>query len=113
MKGVESLGHPSAITVTIDDQFIRQLVEEKVKSALDESGTGSWWDLKRLEAETCRKRDWLIENILLNPEFKEEMSEISNGRESGRWMFRAKEMQAFLDRHFHYLNRRASQKTIA
>ncbi|MED1947033.1 MULTISPECIES: DUF771 domain-containing protein [Brevibacillus] len=103
----------SAIRVTIDDQYIYQLVEEKVKSVLNDNGVGCWWDLKRLEAETCRKRDWLIENILLNPEFKEEMAEISNGRESGRWMFRAKEMQTFLDRHFHYLNRRASQRTIA
>ncbi|GEC92689.1 DUF771 domain-containing protein [Brevibacillus brevis] len=101
------------ITVSIDEQFIRNLVEEKIRSVLNDSEMGCWWDLKRLEVETCRKRDWLIENILLNPEFKEEMAEISNGRESGRWMFRAKEMQAFLDRHFHYLNRRASQKTSA
>lgn len=103
----------SAIQVTIDEKFIRQLVEEKVQIALKESDIGCWWDLKRLEAETCRKRDWLIENILLNPEFKKEMAEISNGRESGRWMFRAAEMQKFLDRHFHYLNRSTLQKTIA
>ncbi|MEJ8546597.1 DUF771 domain-containing protein [Brevibacillus borstelensis] len=94
----------SAIQVIVDEQYIRELVKENVKNALEDSGIGCWWDLKRLEAETCRKRDWLIENILLNPNFKEEMTLISNGRESSRWMFRAEEMRKFLDQHFHYLN---------
>lgn len=102
-----------AINITVDEEYIRELVEEKVKNIIKDSGLGCWWDLKRLEMETCRKRDWLIENILLNPDFKEEMAQISNGRESGRWMFRAAEMQAFLDRHFHNLNRSASHRTIA
>jgi phage pi2 protein 07 len=104
----------SAIQVSIDEKFIRQLVEENVRLALEESDIGCWWDLKRLEAETCRKRDWLIENILLNPKFKNEMSIISNKREGGRWMFKAVEMRSFLDQHFHFLNsQRRAQKTTA
>ncbi|MNW61973.1 hypothetical protein D3C74_400700 [compost metagenome] len=65
--------------------------------------------MKRLEIETCRKRDWLLENILLNPNFKKEMSQITNGCDGGRWMIRGPEMKLFLDKHFHSLNRRNTE----
>ncbi|MCY9764806.1 DUF771 domain-containing protein [Paenibacillus alvei] len=90
--------------VVVDQEYVKQLAKEEVKRLIVESGEGTWWDLKRLEVETCRKRDWLIENILLNPRFKDEMKLISNGRESGRWMVRAAPMRMFLDKHFHELN---------
>ncbi|MGG1649697.1 DUF771 domain-containing protein [Paenibacillus sp. NRS-1780] len=67
--------------------------------------------MKRLEMETCRKRDWLLENVLLNPNFKEEMSRITNSCEGGRWMIRGSEMKSFLDKHFHYLNRPQKRST--
>lgn len=93
------------IKLVIDQEFVRQLAEEEIKRLLNGVGEGSWWDMKRLENETCRKRDWLISNILLNPQFKLEMQSISNGCEGGRWIFKAPEMKSFLDSHFHFLNR--------
>ncbi|MCP3806456.1 DUF771 domain-containing protein [Paenibacillus sp. Lou8.1] len=94
-----------AFKVVVDPEFIYQLVEKEIKKALEGFESGSWWDMKRLEFETCRKRDWLLENILLNPNYKQEMSQITNGCEGGRWMIRAQEMKAFLDKYFHHLNR--------
>jgi len=91
--------------IIVDDQLVKELAKEEIKKMLQGQGEGIWWDLKRLEVETCRKRDWLLEKIILNPRYKEEMSYISNGREGGRWMFRAADMKAFLDRNFHELNR--------
>ncbi|MDN4069235.1 DUF771 domain-containing protein [Paenibacillus vini] len=96
----------SPLKITIDDQMIMNLARDEIRRILAESGEGAWWDMKRLEAETCRKRDWLIENILLNPVFREEMKLISNDREGGRWIFKGAEMRAFLDKHFHHLNRK-------
>ncbi|WP_249723392.1 DUF771 domain-containing protein [Paenibacillus dendritiformis] len=90
--------------VIVDQEFVQRLAKEEVKRLVEETGAGTWWDLKRLEAETCRKRDWLIDNILLNPRFKAEMKLISNGCDNGRWMFRAAGMRAFLDKHFQELN---------
>ncbi|UNL94043.1 DUF771 domain-containing protein [Paenibacillus polymyxa] len=94
-----------AFKVVVDQEFIRQLAEKEIKKMLAGFECGSWWDMKRLEIETCRKRDWLLENILLNPNFKQEMTQITNGCDGGRWMIRAPEMKFFLDKHFHYLNR--------
>ncbi|QWU15710.1 protein of unknown function [Paenibacillus sophorae] len=91
--------------IIIDPKYIRQLIEDETRRLLQDKGPGMWWDLKRLEAETCRKRDWLLENVLLNPAFKEQMQFITNNCEGGRWMFRGLEMQRFLDEHFHDLNR--------
>ncbi|ETT61871.1 hypothetical protein BSK66_25950 [Paenibacillus odorifer] len=93
------------IQLVIDPEYVRQLAEAEVKRIMQNSNHGSWWDMKRLEVETCRKRDWLISNILLNPQFKLEMQSISNGCEGGRWIFKAPEMKLFLDNHFHFLNR--------
>lgn len=93
------------LKIIINDEFLKEFARQEVKKILWEDQHGTWWDMKRLEAETCRKRDWLIENILLNPKFREEMKVISNNREGGRWMFRAAEMRKLLNEHFHYLNR--------
>ncbi|MBY0202000.1 DUF771 domain-containing protein [Paenibacillus cucumis (ex Kampfer et al. 2016)] len=93
------------VKISIDEKMLNELTKEEIRKKLDQQPDRCWWDMKRLELETCRKRDWIIENILLNPNFKEEMKLISNGREGGRWMFRGEEMRRFLDRNFHYLNR--------
>lgn len=97
------------IQVVIDPDYVRQLAEAEVKRQMQESNSGIWWDMKRLESETCRKRDWLIANILLNPAFKQEMRLCSNGGEGGRWMFRASEMSKFLDKNFEALNKSRSK----
>ncbi|MDH6673190.1 phage pi2 protein 07 [Paenibacillus sp. LBL] len=103
---------PSAtVQVIVDHEFVRKLAKEEMGKILDEAGT--WWDMKRLEHETCRKRDWLISNVLLNPKFKLEMEEITNGCEGGRWMFRAILMKDFLDKHFHHLNRSVKSGKIS
>lgn len=100
------MGNPAIIQIHMDEKVIKEFAKDEVKRIVLESISKScWWDMKRLEMETCRKRDWLIENILLNPYFREEMKQISNGREGGRWMFRGEEMRIFLDRNFHHLNR--------
>ncbi|AZS17413.1 DUF771 domain-containing protein [Paenibacillus lutimineralis] len=100
------MSNESILQVIVDEQYLRQLAKEHIAKILSESQIGCWWDMKRLETETCRKRDWLISNILLNPIYREEMKVITNDCEDGRWKFKAKEMQLFLDKHFHELNRR-------
>ncbi|QDX91422.1 DUF771 domain-containing protein [Brevibacterium sp. JNUCC-42] len=92
------------LTVQIDETYVKELTKLEIQKILKESRSGCWWDLKRLEMETCRKRDWLIEKILLNPKFKRDMATISNSKDSGRWMFKAEDMRVFLNKNFHYLN---------
>ncbi|MMZ48241.1 hypothetical protein D1872_99070 [compost metagenome] len=99
------------VQVIVDKEYVRQMAERELKLIFKDIGEGTWWDMKRLEVETCRKRDWLLENVLLNPTFKEEMSLITNNCDGGRWMIRAKEMKVFLDKHFHYLNRTKNRST--
>lgn len=97
------------IQVMIDQDFVRRLAEAEVKRLVQDVEPGAWWDMKRLEAETCRKRDWLIANILLNPVYQQDMKGISNGGEGGRWMFKASGMRKFLDTHFENLNSHPSK----
>lgn len=93
------------LKITINDSFLKEIARQEIRKILCRDEYGVWWNMKRLEEETCRKRDWLLDNILLNPRFREEMSLITNNCEGGRWMFKAKEMQSFLDKNFHHLNR--------
>lgn len=95
----------SMFKIIIDETLLREITREEVGKLLKDSIEGTWWDMKRLELETSRKRDWLIGNILLNPLFKEEMNFITNGCEGGRWLIRASEMKSFLNANFHLLNR--------
>ncbi|MEI7027575.1 DUF771 domain-containing protein [Paenibacillus sp. y28] len=105
--GGKELQTSPIVKLVVDESLIRELAKQEIQRILAGTGEGSWWDLKRLEFETCRKRDWLLENILLNPDYKQEMAYITNGCEGGRWMFRAAAMRKFLDENFAALNRRA------
>lgn len=93
------------LKVIVDEVLLWKLAKEEMRKHLERIyKSGTWWGLKHLEPETCCKRDWFIGNILLNPKFKKEMKIIFNGRENGRWMFRATTMKEFLDGHFQELN---------
>lgn len=104
-KGGHTLETVPLVKIIIDEKLVRDLTQIEVAKLLQGAGEGSWWNMKRLESETCRKRDWLLDNILLNPKYREEMNLITNNCEGGRWMFKAKEMRCFLDKNFHHLNR--------
>ncbi|WP_322924591.1 DUF771 domain-containing protein [Paenibacillus campi] len=96
----------SPLQISIDPDFLRILVNEEIKKISETNiDIGTWWDLERLERETCRKRDWLKKNILLNPNFREQMKLISNECRDGRWLFRGKEMKFFLEEHFEQINK--------
>ncbi|MCI0766157.1 DUF771 domain-containing protein [Bacillus sp. TL12] len=100
----------AVVNVAIDEEYVRNLAEQKVQSILEGMGIGTWWNMERLKLETNRKYDWIAENILFNPRFQNEMKEISNNKSSGRWMFKAKEMREFLEQNFHYLNGRGNNQ---
>lgn len=97
---------PQAVQVIVDEQYIKKIAEEQIQQILKNSKIGCWWDMKRLEHETCRKRDWLLNNILENPLYKDEMAKITNQCDGGRWLIRADLMSQFLKDNFHNLNRR-------
>jgi len=100
------LNSSAAIKIVVDDQYVKEIARQQIDAILSDSSIGTWWDMKRLENETCRKRDWLIEKILLNPKYRTEMIIITNMCEGGRWIFKATEMRKFLDENFHDLNKR-------
>ncbi|MCG7410598.1 DUF771 domain-containing protein [Paenibacillus sp. ACRRX] len=99
------------VQVIVDEDYIQQVATEQIRRILKELEIGCWWDLKRLEAETCRKRVWLLDNILLNPVYKKEMSTITNLCDGGRWIIRGDLMSKFLKDNFHELNQSRKKKT--
>jgi phage pi2 protein 07 len=65
-----------------------------------------WWNMKDLEEATGYKEDWLKENILLQPRFKNFL-DLDNGgfvyypeKRGQKWLFIASRMQEFLEKHF-------------
>lgn len=70
---------------------------------------GVYWSMKDLENRTNKKQDWLKENVLLVPRFKENL-DVENGgfvyypKKSGeKWSFLASEMSKFLDSNFYLI----------
>lgn len=94
------------VQIVIDSAYLEALAKQEIRKAIEGETVGTWWDLKRLEQETTRKRNWLLDNILLNPEYREEMSRISNGCEGGRWLFKADGMRKFLIDNFEKLTKK-------
>ena len=60
-------------------------------------GVGTWWDMKRLQYETSRSYDWLMEYVVTDPRVQ------VFAKKNNRWLFKAKEMKAFLEKYFDEL----------
>lgn len=65
-----------------------------------------WWTMKDLEQVTGYCDDWLKENILLQPMYKQ-ILDIDHGgfvyypeKRGEKWLFVASRMQEFLETHF-------------
>lgn len=68
---------------------------------------GVYWTMKDLEVRTGRKKDWLINNILMSPRFKKKLDAKNGGfvyypeNKGCPWAFQATKMAKFLDDNFH------------
>ena len=92
------------IPIPEDQIMIRKADYEDLKS---QQIAGVWWTMKDLEKRTGRAKEWLLENILYVPKFKEKL-DVKNGGfvyypkgKGSPWSFQARKMSKFLEDHFH------------
>lgn len=99
-----------------DDKVLVNKVEwEELKR---KSLTGRWWNMKDLEHRVGRKHEWIKDNILYPPEFRE-ILDVNNGgfvyypeNQGQAWAFQATKMAEFLEEYFGEIftnNRRYSR----
>ncbi|MED2764859.1 DUF771 domain-containing protein [Bacillus thuringiensis] len=82
----------ATVQIIIDDIFLQKEVTRQVNERLVDIGVGTWWDMKRLQYETSRSYDWLMEYVVYDPRVQEFAKQKNN-----RWLFKAKEMKEFLN----------------
>ncbi|MEK4675926.1 DUF771 domain-containing protein [Bacillus sp. FSL K6-2944] len=88
----------ATVQVIIDDQYLQKEVARQVHERLVEMGIGTWWDMKRLQYETSRSYDWLMEYVVTDSRVQ-----VFAKQKNNRWLFKAKEMKAFLNQYFDEL----------
>lgn len=88
----------ATVQVIIDDQYLQKEVARQVKERLVEMGIGTWWDMKRLQYETSRSYDWLMEYVVTDSRVQ-----VFAKQKNNRWLFKAKEMKVFLNQYFDEL----------
>ncbi|MEH7151258.1 hypothetical protein CN404_08915 [Bacillus thuringiensis] len=88
----------ATVQVIIDDSYVQKEVTRQVNERLADTGVGTWWDMKRLQYETSRSYDWLMEYVVYDPRVQEFAKQKNN-----RWLFKAKEMKEFLTRFYDEL----------
>ncbi|PEJ20457.1 hypothetical protein CN675_08615 [Bacillus toyonensis] len=88
----------ATVQVIIDDRYLQKEVSRQVNERLADMGIGTWWDMKRLQYETSRSYDWLMEYVVTDSRVQ-----IFAKQKNNRWLFKAKEMKAFLDKYFDEL----------
>ncbi|CAH2465068.1 DUF771 domain-containing protein [Bacillus mycoides] len=88
----------ATVQVIIDDSYLQKEVARQVNERLADMGVGTWWDMKRLQYETSRSYDWLMEYVVTDPRVQAFAKQKNN-----RWLFKAKEMREFLDNFFDEL----------
>ncbi|HEF1854634.1 MULTISPECIES: DUF771 domain-containing protein [Bacillus] len=88
----------ATVQVIIDDSYVQKEVSRQVNERLVDMGIGTWWDMKRLQYETSRSYDWLMEYVVYDLRVQGFAKQKNN-----RWLFKAKEMKAFLEKYFDEL----------
>lgn len=96
----------AVVTFPIPEEsvLISKVEYEELK---EDSLQGRFWTMKDLEKRLNRQALWIRDNILLRPDFKEEL-DVENGgfvfyprQGTGeKWAFLASRMSEFLDKHF-------------
>ena len=56
----------ATVQIIIDDNYLQKVVRQ-VNERLVDMGVGTWWDMKRLQYETSRSYDWLMEYVVTDP----------------------------------------------
>lgn len=88
----------ATVQVIIDETYLQKEVSRQVNERLADMGVGTWWDMKRLQYETSRSYDWLMEYVVCDSRVQEFAKQKNN-----RWLFKAKEMKEFLSKFFDEL----------
>lgn|SRR3954451_5696346 len=92
------------IPIPQDSVLIRKVELEELRSR---ELRGVYWNMKDLEQRTGKKSEWLKENILFRPHFRDELDCQHGGfvfypKGKGQtWSFQASKMAVFLDKNFH------------
>ncbi|PFD35093.1 hypothetical protein CN285_24545 [Bacillus cereus] len=88
----------ATVQVIVDDSYIQKEVASQINERLADMGIGTWWDMKRLQYETSRSYDWLIEYVVTDPRVQAFAKQKNN-----RWLFDAKKMKEFLNTFYEEL----------
>lgn len=88
----------ATVQVIIDDSYVQKEVARQVNERLVDMGIGTWWDMKRLQYETSRSYDWLMEYVVCDSRVQ-----IFAKQKNSRWLFKAKEMKEFLNTFYDEL----------
>lgn len=88
----------ATVQIIIDDNYLQKEVSRQVNERLVDMGIGTWWDMKRLQYETSRSYDWLIEYVVYDLRVQGFAKQKNN-----RWLFKAKEMKEFLNKFYDEL----------
>ncbi len=94
------------IPIPVDSVLIKKVELEELEQ---EKLSGVYWNMKDLEKRTNKKQEWLKDNLLYVPKFKDSL-DVKNGgfvyypsKSGEKWSFQATKMAAFLDRNFHLI----------
>lgn len=94
------------IPIPEDQVLISKIELEDLRS---QQIAGVCWTMKDLEMRTGRKKEWLTDNVLYVPKFKEKL-DVKNGGfvyypkgKGSPWSFQARKMSQFLEDNFHLI----------
>lgn len=95
-----------SMTIPIPNEQVL-ITKVELDELKEQSLTGLYWNMKDLEERTGKKIEWLKENILYQPKFKQVLDVQEGGfvyypeRKGEKWTFLASKMALFLEENFY------------
>ena len=97
------------LTVPIPEGYV--MIQKCEFEELQKSNVrGVYWSMQHLEQHINKKQDWIKENILYVPKFKQELDSALGGfvfypaKKGQPWSFHAQKMMQFLDDNFNSIH---------
>jgi len=107
MQKIKELEIDLKVTIPDDYVLLERVEYLRLKENEKELDKAHWWTMADLEKRLGKSRDWIRDNILLEPAFRNILDSESGGfvvypRTRGEnWVFQASKMSEFLEDNFN------------
>ncbi|WP_332237887.1 DUF771 domain-containing protein [Sporolactobacillus sp. KGMB 08714] len=88
------------VQIIVSDDVVKHEIKRLLQEEIENQKV--WWHLDDVRISTGKSTNWIKDNILYQPKFKQELEKFTHfpSNSGDKWCFLAQPMYDFLSKHF-------------